>query len=165
MRAYTQGSAAAAAQFGVEKTAVDWARWGNAAKQIMVGNPSQTWQRLRGGDYKGLLRDAFVPQTTFGKAMNWGLPMLGLYGAAQAPAEHRGSSVGEVAGGTLGAMLGSPLGVLGMSGGSSLLGALGKNIGSAFDQKPPHQRPNLMFPNGRLPVQHMLPSLDTSFVQ
>lgn len=136
-RYYQTGVKLAAGAYGLRDFGAD-------VKSTLVGSPSLYYKQLRSGSLlkpSGLLRESLAPPTAVGRALTWGLPALGLAGAASVPPEYRGSAVGGVVGSAVGGALGAPLGVIGGVAGGSLLGALGKHVGSFFDRKPVYSPP------------------------
>jgi hypothetical protein len=144
MSARDQGAHDALSTYGLDKIAWSWDGVAEGAKRIAIGEPGRVWNELNAGTLHkpgGALREAFVPPGFLGKALNWGLPAIGVASALSAPAESRGTAVGQAAGASLGGILGSPLGGVGAIAGSALGGALGRTLGGAFDTKPQRERP------------------------
>lgn len=124
------------------RIAADAPSWPGKFRRMMVGEPINFYNQLRDDklfDEGGLLRRAFDPGNlnTWGgraqAALMYGLPAYGMYQAAQAPRDVRGSTVGEMLGSTLGGFAGVPLGIVGQMGLATLGGHLGRSVGSVAD--------------------------------
>jgi hypothetical protein len=132
--------------FGIEKQAWDLKSFGQGLKSFAIGDPRRALSELRSGKLfapGGSVREFAWPtydkpwKTWGARALNVGLPALGLAGTLSAPREQLGSSIGANVGNLAGSALGAPLGAIGSTAGGALLGSLGRHIGSIFDPKPP----------------------------
>lgn len=137
-----------------EKTAIDWGSIGQFAKRMMIGEPTKFMSQLRRGELHkpgGMWRESLKPSGILDAALMYGMPAFGLYQAAKAPPEQRGSAIGGTLGGAVGGMLGMPLGMVGNTVGSTLVGRLGQSLGHSFDSPP--RRPGFAdhAPRGRFP--------------
>ena len=148
MNPYQRGAGDALAAFTLEKTAIDWSKVWAGARQTAIGEPRRFWSELSAGtSHKpgGLLHEAVLPKSTFGKVLNWGLPALGLGLSLTAPPGQRGGAIGQSLGYAAGSTLGAPLGMLGQSVVGGLGSAVGGSLGRLFDRRP---RPeNAPFPS------------------
>lgn len=146
--AYDHGASEAFETYGVKRASLV-----DSAKALLIGNPSRYLAELRSGDLfrrGGLIAEtAFTPpftvradQSNAGQALRHtgnaalmvGMPAYGLYSAARAPRERRGSALGAALGATAGGLVGAPLGVLGAMIGSGLGQALGESVGRTFNR-------------------------------
>jgi len=142
-------------QAALEKYAVDWAGMGRNARNLFIGAPGAAGKLVHelqhgttlkpGGSYADV-PSWFIPHIDMknkGQSamsfVNPALTALSAYGAATAPPEYRGSSIGGMVGGTLGSALGTPFGMVGQTAGGMLGGTAGMMAGHLFDSKPSPQ--------------------------
>jgi hypothetical protein len=146
----TEGMRAALARYGLEKTAWSLSGLRQGLKSFAIGDPKRVWSELQAGKLfapGGAMRDFAWPtydkpwKTWGARALNYGVPALGIMGSLSAPAQRRGSEVGENIGQVAGSALGAPLGLAGSVVGGSLLGSLGKGLGSVFNARKPPAMP------------------------
>jgi hypothetical protein len=131
--------------FGFEKRAWDVKSFGQGLRSFAIGDPRRFLSEMRSGKLfapGGAVREFAWPtydkpwKTWGARAVNVGLPALGVVSTLSAPREQLGSSIGANVGSIAGGALGAPLGAIGSTAGSALLGSLGRHMGSIFDPKP-----------------------------